>query len=178
MALPRYTCTECEKEFKAGEWDCQATGANHVVPAKRYYMADAPTCTEWRDGQPFINKAAARTLVLNIPPERKVQNGDEFIRVPGGSVEFVRGMKETSDPEVQFYLDRKEGLCTYERWKEVYWTDAEKINEQKMELTAAQHRLQSERNELLAQVKAAEAKPERKKPGPKPKILIENPTPA
>lgn len=174
MALPTYHCLECDKDFKAGSWEC-TPGQQHVVTAKRYYMDDAPTVTEWRDGRPFINKAAARTQVLNIPPEKRVQDGDEIIRVPGGSVEFCRGMFETSDPEKQFYLDRKSGLCTYERWKEVYWTEDEKINEQKMEIHAAQNRLQSERNELLAKVQAMADKPERKKPGPKPKILVENP---
>lgn len=179
MALPTYHCLECEKTFKAGDWACGATGQNHVLAPKRYYMDDAPTVTEWRDGRPFINKAASRTQVLNIPPERKEQNGDEFIRIPGGSVEFVRGMFETTNPELQFYLDRKAGLCTYERWKEVYWTDDEKINEQKMEIQAAQNRLQSERNELLEKVRAmenqgspAEAPKRRGRP---PKILVENP---
>lgn len=170
MALPTWHCLECEKDFKAGDWQC-TPGQQHLVASKRYYMADAPTVVQLDENrQPYIDKKSARTLVLNIPPEKKVQDGDEFLRVPGGSVEFVRGLYETNDPEIQFHLDRKQGLCTYERWKEVYWTDAEKLNEQKMEIAAAQHRLQSERNELLEKVKSMEVKPERKKPGPKPKV--------
>lgn len=171
MALPTYHCLECDKDFKAFEWDCKATGQNHLVTAKRYYMADAPTVPEIRDGALFVDKSKARTQVMNIPPERKMQEAGETVRVPGGDVWFIRGMFETNNPEQQFYLDRKEGLCSYERWKEVYWTDAEKANELRYGLEADRHRLESERNELLAQVKAMQEKPERKKPGPKPKML-------
>lgn len=177
MALPTYHCLECEKDFKAGEWEC-TPGQNHVVTSKAYFMDDAPTVPEWRDGEKFINKATARTLVLNIPPEKKVQDGDEVIRIPGGSVEFVRGRFDTSNPELQFFLDRKQGLCTYERWKEVYWTDNEKLYEKQQELKAAQNRLQSERNELLEKVRAMESgSPEEapKRRGRPPKILVENP---
>lgn len=180
MALPTYHCLECERDFKAGDWDCNATGQSHIVTSKAYFMDDAPTVPEWRDGQPYINKAAARTLVLNIPPEKKVQDGDEVIRIPGGSVEFIRGRFDTSNPELQFHLDRKPGLCTYERWKEVYWTDNEKLYEKQMELKAAQNRLQSERNELLEKVRAmenskADSPDAPKRRGRPPKILVENP---
>lgn len=168
MALPTYHCLECEKEFKAGNWECTA-GQQHVVAAKTYYTADAPTVPEWRNGHPYVNKQIARTQILNIPPERKVQDGDEMRRIPGGSLEFIRGQYTTSDPEIQFYLDKKESLCSKERWEEVYLTDEEKIIIQQGKLANAQLRLQSERNELLEKVKAMEATPERKKPGPKPK---------
>lgn len=172
MAIPTYHCVECEQDFKAPNWVC-VTGGNHVVAEKRYYTADAPTVPDWINGFPHINYGAARTQVLNIPPERKVEEAGEIQRIPGGMIEFVRGLYATTNPEIQFYLDKKEGLCSYERWKEVYWSDKEKMEAQRMEMEAQQHRLQQDHNELLAKVKAmqAESKPERKKPGPKPKML-------
>src|SRR5579872_2182053 len=104
----RMHCTECKQEFKVGNWDC-LPGQKHIVASKRYYMDDAPTVPEWRDGHPFVNKGASRTEVLNIPPERQVKVGEDIIRMPGGTVVFVRGMFETSDPEIQYYLDKKPG---------------------------------------------------------------------
>src|SRR5579859_3144975 len=177
MALPTMHCLECDKDFKPGNWEC-TPGIPHVVPLKKYFMDDAPTVIQYdalNNRHPYIDKKSARTLVLNIPPERKEQNGDEFIRIPGGSVEFVRGRYETTNPEIQFYLDRKAGLCSEERWNEVYLNDDEKLQIQQMQVKAAQHRLEQDRNELLERIKNLEAKPERKKPGPKPKIITENP---
>lgn len=176
MALPTYHCLECEKDFQAPNWVC-ATGANHVVEEKRYYMADAPTCVELRNGMPYVNKRDSCTRVLNIPPEKKVEEAGEIQRIPGGIVDFVRGMFATTDPEIQFYLDKKEGLCSKERWEEVYLTDNEKMELHKLKMQSQFNRLEQNYNELLAKVKAseAEAKPERKKPGPKPRILQENP---
>ena len=157
MPIPTFHCLECDKNFKPGEYEC-TPGQKHVVKAKRYYMDDAPTVPEWRDGRPFINKGASRTVVLNIPPEQVRKEGEEIVRVPGGSVEFVRGMFETTDPEHQFYLDRKAGLCSEERWKEVYLNDDEKMQIEKMQLAAERTRLENERNELLAHVKASQRK--------------------
>lgn len=172
MALTKMHCLNCDKDFKPGDWECMP-GVSHEVPRKTYYMDDAPTVVQYdalNNRHPYIDKKSARTLVLNIPPERKEQSGDEFIRIPGGSVEFVRGLYETSNPEIQFYLDRKAGLCTKERWEEVYLNDDEKLQMQQMKVRADQARIQHENNELLRKIQEMEARPERKKPGPKPKV--------
>lgn len=152
MAIQTWKCLECGKEFKPGDYLC-AGGVKHSVESKRYYMDDAPTHTEWRDGRPFINKGASQTIVLNVPPERKERDGDEVRTIPGGSVTFVRGMFETADPEIQFYLDRKNNLCSEARWRDVYLNDDEKINIRNLELAARESRLQERENELLASVK-------------------------
>lgn len=147
---------ECNKEFKTGDWLC-AGGVKHLVESKRYYMDDAPTHTEWRDGRPYINKGASQTQVLNIPPERKEREGDDVRLIPGGTVTFIRGMFETTDPEVQFYLDRKEGLVNEARWREVYLNDDEKMQMEKMALAAEKQRFENEKNELLEQIKRRKA---------------------
>ena len=126
----------------------------HVVAPKRYYMDDAPSVPEIRDGAKFINKGVSQTQILNIPPERQIREGDSITRIPGGSVTFVRGMFETSNPETQFYLDRKAGLCTEERWREVYLNDDEKVQMRNLELSAREQRLADRENDLLAAVKA------------------------
>ena len=144
---------DCEHpDFNPPNFEC-FPGMKHLVENKRYYMADAPTVREWRDGMPFINKGAARTVVLNIPPEKQIREGENVTRIPGGSVEFVRGLFETTDPEIQFYLDRKDGLCSKERWEEVYINDDERAQMRNMELKAREQRLQDRENELLSMVK-------------------------
>lgn len=146
-------CLECDKDFKPGDWQC-LPGIQHRVPAERYYMDDAPTVPEWRDGRPFINKGASRTQILNIPPEKQIREGEQVTRIPGGSIEFVRGMYETEDPEIQFYLDRKQGLVTEARWREVYLNDDEKLQMSKLELAAREQRVAERENELLTAVKS------------------------
>lgn len=145
-------CIECKAEIKTGHWEC-APGVKHVTEIKRYFTDDAPTVPEWRNGTPFVNKAIARTQILNMPPEKQVRENDELVRLPGGSVELVRGMYETSDPEIQFWMDKKGGWCTEERWKEVYLNDDEKNQIRTMELNAREARLSNRENDLLAQTK-------------------------
>jgi hypothetical protein len=151
--MQNFHCLECGKDFKAGDWICMG-GIAHKVASKRYYMDDAPTVTSWRDGRPYIDKGAARTQILNIPPEKQIREGEQTTRIPGGSVEFVRGMFETADPEIQFYLERKGGLCSEERWREVYLNDDEKNQIRNMDLAAREQRLVDRENELLTSVKA------------------------
>ena len=152
MAIEKMHCTECEKDFKPGDWECMP-GVYHTVPTKRYFMDDAPTVAEIRDGARFINKGISQTQILNIPPERQIREGDQITRIPGGSVTFVRGLYETSNPEIQFYLDRKSGLCTEARWREVYLNDDEKTQIKNLELAAREQRLADRENDLLASVK-------------------------
>ena len=146
-------CLECGKSFKPGEWECMP-GVYHTVQSKRYYMDDAPTVPEIRDGARFINKGISQTQILNIPPEKQIREGDGITRIPGGSVTFVRGLYETTNPEIQFYLDRKAGLCTQARWEEVYLNDDEKVQMKNLQLAAREQRLADRENELLAAVKA------------------------
>src|SRR5215469_4516143 len=155
MALPKFTCLDCGKTFIAGDYMCQ-TGVKHRVETKSYYTADAPTVAEWRDGRPYINKAIARTYILNVPPEKMITENGEVRRIPGGTVEFVRGFYETDDPEIQFYLDRKEGLCNRQRWEEVYINDDERHQIKELELRAREQRVVERENELLASVKSSQ----------------------
>lgn len=149
----KFRCSECGVEFDPPNFECMP-GVMHTVPAKRYYMDDAPTVPEIRDGKSYINKGASQTVVLNIPPERQIREGEQITRIPGGSVLFIRGLFETSSPEEQFWLDRKAGLVSEARWNEVYLNDDEKINIKNLNLAAREARLQERENDLLAGVKS------------------------
>lgn len=152
MPIEKMKCTECEKEFIPGAWEC-LPGVYHVVVAKRFYMDDAPTVPEIREGVRYINKGASQTQILNIPPERQIKEGEDVRRIPGGSVTFIRGLYETSNPEIQFYLDRKAGLCSEARWREVYLNDDEKVQIRNLDLASREQRLADRENDLLASVK-------------------------
>jgi len=166
-------CLRCEQEFnpRKAEFYC-LTGEPHELPLKTYYMDDAPT-----DPGPYINGVAtgdnrkhSRTLISNLVPEKIYVQGTERHVTPGRNVEFIRGVYSTTDAEEQFYLDRRMalkqgGLCTKERWEEVYLTDNQKNELRKMDLDARERRLEIDRNELLAMKKretgpSAENEPE------------------
>ena len=149
MALQKFKCLDCEKEFKVGDYVC-VTGVNHKVVSKRYYMSDAPTIA---DASGNVNKRDSATLILNIPPEKRTTGPDGNERVlPGGSAQFIRGMYETSDPEQQYWLDQHKGMCTKKEWEAAYLNDREKMELDRMNFAAERQRFESERNELLAQV--------------------------
>jgi hypothetical protein len=147
---------DCEKEFTAGKWICQ-TGANHRVASKRYYMNDAPTVVSIIDGRATVNKRDSATLVMNIPPERRIMGPDGQERVvPGGNVQFIRGIYETDNPEQQFWLDQHGGIFTGDHgkalWTAAYLNESEKMDIERMELAAERSRLEADRNSLLEQV--------------------------
>lgn len=156
MALPVWKCTDCEKEFRAGNWDC-ASGAGHRVEVKRYYMNDAPTVPALVNGQLVVNKRDSATLVMNIPPEERVKDAGGVERViPGGAVQFIRGMYSTDNPREQFWLDKKKGIFSGDEgqkiWEAAYLNDQEKFEIERMQFEAARTRLENERNSLLEQV--------------------------
>jgi len=158
MAEQNLKCLSCEQEFNPikGEFTCP-TGDAHQLEAKTYYMDDAPS-----DPGPYINGVAtggnrrdSQCMISNLVPEREYLQGTERRIMPGKNVVFVRGVYTTSDAQEQFYLDRrqaqrKSGLCSKERWQEVYLTDSQKVEIGRMQLEADRNRLEAERNELLA----------------------------
>ena len=153
MALPTWKCLECEKQFKAGEWNC-TSGAGHRVATKRYYMNDAPTVPARINGVMTVDKHSA-TLVMNIPPETKSMDAAGVERItPGGTAQFIRGMYETDDPQKQFWLDKKHGLCNEAEWQAAFLNDQEKMNLREIELAARESRLEARENSLLEKVQA------------------------
>lgn len=156
MALSKWFCLDCEKEFTAGKWVC-ASGAGHRVATKRYYMNDAPTVVTMVNNKPTINKKDSRTMIMNIPPEGRTTGPDGNERViPGGNVLFVRGLFDTDDPCQQFWLDQHKGVFSGEHgkalWEAAYLNEDEKLQIERMEFEAERSRFQMEKNSLLEQV--------------------------
>lgn len=147
-------CKVCEKEFKVGDWTCMDGQSNHIVDEKTYRALDAPTAP----GRPAEGTlppiVRGRTLVCNIPPPKKVMKDGEVQMVGEGSVEFINGRFSSSDPEIQYWLDKKAAYnATEDQWKAVWLTKDELFAEKELELKAREQRLENERNELLASTK-------------------------
>ena len=149
MALQKWTCTRCDNDFQAPEWHC-ADGHAHTVKSKTYYMLDAPA--DKRDCK------FSQTVVCNVVPERREVRGTETIVIPGTNVTFVRGLFETDDPQLQIGLNNRKHILQGQdglvRWQEAYFSDQEKQELEQMKLKAEITRLQSEKNQLLAEVQA------------------------
>ncbi len=158
------TCIRCEAEFnpQKAEFSCP-TGQPHLLPVKIYYIDDAPA-----DPGPFImtphgpqatggNRKHSQTIMCNIIPEKTIlRDGQPHIQM-GQNVTFVRGMFSTDVAELQFYLDIRErdgGLCNKERWEQVYLTDYQRLELEKMNLAAREQRLEQGESRLLQQVKS------------------------
>lgn len=161
MASTKWQCIgECGREFGVGDWEC-TPGIKHQVAEKTYYIADAPfdpTGHSLRD---------SRTRIENIPPEKKMPDAHtgQMRILPGGYVEFARGVFTTKDAEQQFWLDQHKAMTTRENWERVYLSAGEKakireINIRNKEIEA--DRKVKEANELLEQVKAKAEKSKEK----------------
>lgn len=162
------TCTRCESDFnpQKAEFNCP-TGQSHLLPIKVYYMDDAPA-----DPGPWImtphgpqatggNRKHSQTVLAGIIPEKMIiRDGQSHIQ-SGKNITFIRGMYSTMSAEEQFYLDimeRDGGLCTKERWEQVYLTDYQRLELDKMNLAAREQRLEQNESRLLQQVKGGKVK--------------------
>lgn len=142
-----WKCTECGKKFGVGDWTCSDGISNHRVEEKTYLCLDAPSDPSTKD----MSLKDGRTVVCNVPPAKKVMEGDQVRMIGEGSVEFIRGRFATSDPEQQYWLDKRPAYnATEEEWRNVWYSDRQKIEIDKMENAAMKQRLENERNELLA----------------------------
>lgn len=80
--------------------------------------------------------------------------GGEVKMIGEGSVEFINGRFSTSDPEKQYWLDKKPGYgSTEEQWKRNWYSKDELLADKEAQLNSAQMRLEADRNDLLAQTK-------------------------
>jgi hypothetical protein len=140
-------CTRCSKEIVNGQWEC-FPGEKHVVEKKEYYLADAPNDPD------AVTFKHARTMVHNIPPQRSEKGLDGTLQIiPGGYVEFVRGYYCTEDPEVQFYLDKRNISVGKDRWESAYFTPKEKHARKELELKQREFAISQRENEFLQKVK-------------------------
>jgi len=153
MALKTWKCVNCGKEFKVGEWLCADNLTNHIVETREYLLADAPTDPGHPERGGMDSKRDGRTRIGNIPPPQKVMEGDEVKWVGEGYVEFIRGRYATSDPQQQYWLERKGGFCSEAEWQAVWLSQSQQLELKEMSLKAREQRLENDRNELLTQVK-------------------------
>jgi hypothetical protein len=155
MSLQTWKCLVCSKKLSVGEWTCADGESSHVVEEKEYLMNDAPSDPGHPAPGSTINIALrdGRTRICNIPPPKKVVEGMETRWVGQGYVEFIRGRYTTSDPEIQYWLDKKGGWCTQAQWDAAWLTEGQQLMKQRLEVEAMRGRLENERNELLAATK-------------------------
>lgn len=153
--LKSWKCTTCSKDFSQGDWTCQDGLSNHTVEQKEYLLNDAPSDPGHIAPGSTVNVALreGRTRICNIPPDKTRVVGGETEKIPGGYVEFIRGEFHTSDPEVQYWLDKKGGFCNREQWNIAWLTEGQQLLMQRQEVEGMRQRLENERNDLLAQVK-------------------------
>lgn len=145
-----WKCLECGKKFGVGEWMCADGTSNHRVEEKTYRCLDAPSDPSTKDA----SLRDGRTVVCNIPPPKRVAEGSEVKLVGEGSVEFIRGRYSSTNPEVQYWLDKRPGYnATEEQWRSTWYSESQKLVLGQMELAAARQRLENDRNELLSQTK-------------------------
>ena len=155
MPLPTWKCTICDKRFTVGEWICSDGMNNHIVENKEYLLADAPSDPGHPERGGMDALKDGRTRICNIPPDKTVQRNGELHMVPGGYVEFVRGRYSTSDPEIQYCLNKKGGFCSEAEWQAVWLSQNQQLQLREMSIKAREQRLENDRNDLLAQVKQA-----------------------
>lgn len=153
MALQSFHCVVCDKDFAVGKWTCQDGQSNHITAPKQYLLADAPTDAGHPASGGMDSLRDGRTRICNIPPDKTVLRNGEASTIPGGYVEFIRGRFVTTDPETQYYLDKKGGFCTESQWENAWLSQTQQIEIQKMQLAADRQRLENDRNELLARTK-------------------------
>jgi hypothetical protein len=153
MALKKFKCLRCDKEFEAGSWNC-ADGKSHLLEIKTYYMLDCPFVPK-DGGDPRIRERA-HVQVLNVVPESKRTVGTDVFIIPGTHVDFYGGRFSTADPALQYGLDNHPKVFHGEEgmrlWENNYYTEPEKRERENTKLKGEISRLENERNTLLQQV--------------------------
>jgi len=130
-----WTCLVCSKPFTVGEWLCSDGHTNHIIAEKQYRSLDAPSDPGHaaQGGQDSLRDG--RTRVCNIPPDKQVIVNGELRMVPGGYVEFIRGRFATTDPEIQYYLDKRAAYnATEEQWEAAWLSTGQKFDLERMRL--------------------------------------------
>lgn len=150
-----WKCLSCGKTFGVNEWTCQDGVNNHVVEEKLYHSLDAPTDPgHGPGGKPLETSSYGQLVVCNIPPPRKIMEGSDVKWVGEGNVVFVRGRFATSNPEQQYWLNKKPSLNFSEKdWREKWLSQKQNLDLREVEMQAREQRLENDRNELLAQTK-------------------------
>jgi len=152
MSLPTWKCDVCGKKFTVGEWVCDGQ-SNHTVTRKEYLLNDAPTDPGHAPNGGMDSLRDGKLRICNIPPDKTIVVNGETQRVAGGNVEFIRGRFSTTDPEQQYFLDKKGGYCTEEQWEAAWLSNSQQLELERMRLNSMRQRLEAERNELLTQTK-------------------------
>jgi hypothetical protein len=154
MEIQTWECVTCGKKFKVGQWQCEDGISNHTVANKEYLQNDSPAEPGHVSGTGMNSQRDGRTIICNMPPDKIVLRNGESALVPGGTVEFVRGRFSTSNPEVQYWLERKGGFCTEAQWAAAWLSNSQQLEIREMKLKAQENRLEQDRNSLLERVKS------------------------
>lgn len=150
-----WKCLVCGKKFPVGQWTCSDGLSNHVVEDRIYRCCDAPSDPGYGPGgKPLEVSNYGQTRVCNIPPPQKVMEGNDVKMVGEGSVDFVRGRFSTTDPQKQYWLNKRpEYNRTEEEWQANWLSNSQRNELERLQLKAERERLENDRNELLASTK-------------------------
>lgn len=141
-------CLICKQKFEYPDFGCTKQPGNHVVAEKQYFHPGGKTVQSVRDRYFF-----GPHIVL-VPGITRLDNATgNFQRIAAVEVDFVRGRFSTTNPEEQYYLDRKPGLCDEATWENIYLTAEQQVTIAKGKLEDIQRQIK-EGNSLLDQVKA------------------------
>lgn len=159
MSFPK-KCVDCDAtvQFDGSDLEyngfgpCKKHPGNHVVESVLYYHPGARDIQDLRDRRKFAPVIHLVPVYHRIDP--KTGNS---IQTKGLSVQFGDGKLQTSDPEVQFYLQQKLDIAFGEggekMWREIYLTPQQNLDIAKAELADTQRKIK-ESNDLLARVQA------------------------
>lgn len=141
------TCTTCNKEFGYGEWKCSRQPGNHTLEPKTYFHPGGADVQDIRDRLKF-----GPHMILR-PGVELIDNQGKTVRTPGLEVKFENGkLRDVVDPEVQYYLDNKAGLCDAARWEKIYLTLERRQNLAEERLAESERKIE-ESNTLLDNLK-------------------------
>lgn len=160
MSFPK-KCVDCGDEVaydgsdieNSGFGPCKKHPGNHVVESVTYYHPGGRDLQDTRDRRKF-----SPTIHLVPVYVREDPKTGRSVQTRGLVVQFEQsGKLETSDPQIQFYLEQKPdiayGDAGLRMWREIYLTTEQNLGVAKAELAETERKIK-ESNDLLARVQA------------------------
>lgn len=107
-------CTACNKKFIGPNYEgCTADvhKGKHTVAPQQFYSPSGGLQLQWKTERTFPD------------PEGR----GNIVRLPGQTAQFVGGVFISSDPEEIDYMRDYPGLCSYDKWFEIFVPEKERV---------------------------------------------------